>query len=89
MDPNDELPEKIKKGAVVVLFLSNESLLGGYLDYLDAGAAIRVKRDFEIPLNYTEERFAQFPLDRTLFVWLETPRQDTRRGCDSDGVAQA
>lgn len=77
MDSPDGLRAKIDEGGIVLLFLSNESICGGWHDYADPFAFQRAKKDFETPIGETARRFALLPKQRILNVWLDEP--DTSR----------
>lgn len=64
---------KLSAGGVVLLFLSNASVCGGYHDYLDPFAYRRAIKDMETPAGATAAMFATLPIDRTLVLWLDPP----------------
>jgi hypothetical protein len=73
LDHPEGLRSKIEKGGVILLFLSNESVDGGFHDYVDPFTRDRANKDCETPIGYTNARFAELPSDRTLFIWLDSP----------------
>lgn len=73
LDSVDAMQEKLKEGAIALLFLSTESIESPYHDYADAFTAHRARKDFESPAGYTSARFAALPPERTMVIWLDRP----------------
>lgn len=66
IDDEFDLKSKLARGGSVLLLLSNDGLTSEYFDY-------HPKTDDPVPTWGTAQKFAIFPLDRTVFAWLSPP----------------